>query len=174
MKQSEHRPPQIILAFFRWYCNPDFREEIEGDLVERFHYYSKKYGPKRAKLHFTKEVLFLFRPTIIGNFYHLINKNSTTMTLPNKRLIGILAGAGVLLFLPFIAMKFTDEVKWTLFDFIVAGVLLLGTGLMLELILRKMKSVQNRIIFSVTLFIVLFLIWAELAVGIFGTPFAGQ
>jgi len=33
-------------------------------------------------------------------------------------------------------MKFTDEVKWTPIDFITAGVLLLGTGQLCELVLR--------------------------------------
>lgn len=174
MKNSKHKPPKAILAFFRWYCNPDFREEIEGDLTERFYYYLEKYGPNKAKRLFIKEVLFLFRPTIIGNIYHLTYKNSTIMTFQNKRLVSILAGAAILLFIPLIAMCFSNEVKWTLFDFIVAGGLLFGTGLILEFILRKVKSVRYRIIFGVTLFIILFLIWAELAVGIFGTPFAGN
>lgn len=174
MKQSEHKPPRIVLAFFRWFCHPGFREEIEGDLTERFHYYSEKYGEKKAKWLFTREVLLLFRPAIIGNIFHLTNKNSTIMTMQNKRLVIILAGAAILLFIPLIAMKFTNEVKWTLFDFLAAGVLLFGTGLTLEFILRKMKSTRYRIIFSIALLIVLLLIWAELAVGIFGTPFAGH
>lgn len=174
MKQSEHKPPKTVLTFFRWYCDPNFREEIEGDLIERFQYYFENYGQKKAKWLFTKEVILLFRPTIIGNISHLTTKNSIIMTLQNKRLVSILAGAAILLFIPFIAMKFSNEVNWTLSDFIVAGVLLFGTGFILEFFLRKIKSVRYRMIFSVTLFIVLFLIWAELAVGIFGTPFAGH
>jgi hypothetical protein len=71
-------------------------------------------------------------------------------------------------------MLFTSEVNWSLFDFVVAGVLLYGTGLVLELILRKGRSTKQRIIAAVILFVVLFLVWAELAVGIFGTPFAGS
>lgn len=174
MKQSEHKPPRIVLAFFRWYCHPHFREEIEGDLIERFHYYSEKYGYSKAKLLFTKEVLLLLRPTLIRDIYHLTNKNPTIMTRQKKRLTGILAGAAILLSLPFIAMQFTSEVKWALPDFLIAGILLFGTGLILEFILRKIKSTRARIILCLTLFFVLFLIWAELAVGVFGTAFAGH
>jgi hypothetical protein len=71
-------------------------------------------------------------------------------------------------------MQFTNEVAWALFDFIVAGVLLLGTGLLCELVIRKVKKTEHRIVVCAIILVALFLIWAELAVGIFGTPFAGS
>jgi Kef-type K+ transport system membrane component KefB len=96
------------------------------------------------------------------------------MIMPNKRLIIIVTAVALLLLIPLIAMQFTDEVKWTLFDFIVAGVLLLSTGLMCELVMRKVKKTRLRIAICVALLILLLLIWAELAVGIFGSLFSGQ
>jgi hypothetical protein len=96
------------------------------------------------------------------------------MITQNKRLIGIVLTAALLLLIPLIAMQFTNGVNWSLFDFVVAGVLLLGTGLACELVLRKVKKLQYRVILCATLLAVLFIIWAELAVGIFGTPFGGQ
>ena len=57
----------------------------------------------------------------------------------NKRLTFILITATILLLIPLVAMQFTEEVNWTLADFLVAGVLLYGTGLLCELILRKVK-----------------------------------
>jgi succinate-acetate transporter protein len=80
----------------------------------------------------------------------------------------------VLLLIPLIAMQFTDEVNWSMSDFIVAAVLLLVAVFTYELISRKVKAPTNRTILSVTLLIIFLLIWAELAVGIFGTPFAGS
>jgi hypothetical protein len=71
-------------------------------------------------------------------------------------------------------MQFTDEVNWTLPDFVVAGVLLLGTGFMCELVMRKVNKIKYRIAICVALLAVLLLIWLELAVGIFGTQFAGS
>jgi nitrate reductase gamma subunit len=94
--------------------------------------------------------------------------------MKNKRLIIILLIVSFLLLIPLIAMQFTNEVKWSLFDFMVAGILLLGTGLIGELVWRKVKSKRLRIAISVALLVMLFLIWVELAVGIFGTPFGGQ
>lgn len=91
-----------------------------------------------------------------------------------KRLIIILITAAILLLLPLIAMQFTNEVNWTLSDFVVAGVLLFGTGLLCELVMSKIASIKNRIAICVALLLLLILVWVELAVGIFATPLSGQ
>ena len=96
------------------------------------------------------------------------------ITNQNKRFLTILGTAMAILLVPLIAMKLTNDVNWKIFDFMIAGILLVGTGLTLEFILRKIKTLRYRILLGIVLFLVLFLIWAELAVGIFGTPFAGS
>ena len=96
------------------------------------------------------------------------------MITQNKRLIGIVLIVATLLFIPLIAMQLTTEVKWDSRDFVIMGVLLLGTGLVCELVMRKVKKMQHRVLLIATILVALFLIWAELAVGIFGTPFAGS
>ena len=94
--------------------------------------------------------------------------------MKDKRLIIIVSSSVILLLIPLIAMQFTNEVNWTLSDFVVAGVLLLGTVLMCGLVIKKAKKINFRIAICVALLVVLLLIWAELAVGIFGTPISGQ
>ena len=94
--------------------------------------------------------------------------------MKNKRLKFILITVVFLLLIPLIAMQFTDEVKWTLLDFIVAGILLLSTGFIIDLVIKKVKNINYRIAITIALLILLLLIWAELAVGIFGTPFSGS
>lgn len=94
--------------------------------------------------------------------------------MKNKRLIIIILTVLVLLAIPYVAMQFTSEVNWDIKDFILMGILLLGTGLLCELVLRKVSSFKHRIIICGVILLALFLIWAELAVGIFGTPFAGS
>lgn len=96
------------------------------------------------------------------------------MITQNKRLFGIVLTVAFILLVPLIAMQFTKEVKWKMPDFIIMGTLLLGTGLMCELVMRKVKKIQHRVYIIEAILIALFLIWAELAVGIFGTPFAGS
>ncbi len=94
--------------------------------------------------------------------------------MKNKRLITMLIIMGILLSIPLIAMQFTNEINWGIFDFIAMGGLLLGTGLMCELVLRKVHKPLYRIVICFVILCILFLIWAELAVGIFGSPFAGS
>lgn len=96
------------------------------------------------------------------------------MIIQNKRLIIILLAVPLLLLIPFIAMKVTDQVNWSPSDFLLMGVLLLSTGILCELVLRKVKKIEHRIILSVVILVLFLLLWAELAVGIFGTHFAGS
>ena len=88
--------------------------------------------------------------------------------------IKILRIVGLLLTIPLIAMQLTDEVEWSLFDFIIMGTLLLITGLMGEVIFKRVKNSKHRLILYIIIAMIFFLVWAELAVGIFGTPFAGS
>lgn len=100
--------------------------------------------------------------------------NSNSISAPNRRLKGILLTAAGLLLIPLVAMLFTNEVNWSLFDFIVMGALLFGTGLACEFVLRKVRSTTARVLICAVVLIAFFLTWAELAVGIFGTSFAGS
>ena len=94
--------------------------------------------------------------------------------MKGKRLILIVLISIILLFTPLIAMQFTDEVNWTLSDFIIGGVLLFGTGLLCELVFRKVKKNSFRIVIGAAVLLAFLLIWTELAVGIFGTPLGGN
>lgn len=94
--------------------------------------------------------------------------------IKSKRLLIIILTLESLLLIPLIAMQFTTEVDWNYTDFIIFGVLLLAIGLLAELILRKIKNQEKRIILIIFLIIIFLLIWAELGVGIFGSPFAGN
>ena len=62
------QPPKVLLRFFRWFCHPDYREDIEGDLLERFEKRVMKSRVKKARLFFVLEIIMLFRPGIIRPF----------------------------------------------------------------------------------------------------------
>ena len=81
--------------------------------------------------------------------------------------------ASMVLLLPLVAMQFTSEVQWSASDFVVAGILLFGTGLLIEMVLRKTKKGVLRILAVLGVLLLLLLTWLELAVGIFGSPWAG-
>lgn len=76
--------------------------------------------------------------------------------------------AALLLLLPAVAMQFTDEVKWTASDFVFAGVLFGGTGLLIELAARRSRLPAYRIASVLAVIAALLLIWINLAVGIIG------
>ncbi|HQZ95337.1 MAG TPA: hypothetical protein PLP21_03410 [Pyrinomonadaceae bacterium] len=95
--------------------------------------------------------------------------------MKNIRLIGILSTAAILLLIPFAAMKLgVDGVKWTAIDFAAAAVMLFGAGLAIEIALRLVKRFEYRIAACVAILLALAVVWAELAVGIIGTPLAGS
>lgn len=73
----------------------------------------------------------------------------------------------ILLMIPLIAMKFMEDVNWTLFDFVVAGLLLFGTGIICLLAASKIKKPRHRIAALLIIVTVLLVIWIELAVSIF-------
>ena len=93
--------------------------------------------------------------------------------MKRKRQIIIVIGVLFILTIPLTVMQFTDEVDWTILDFVVAGVLLFGTGLFCEIVIRKVSNISYRIVICIALLIILILIWLEFAVGIFGTPIGG-
>ena len=62
------------------------------------------------------------------------------MDIKNIRLIGIFVAIGLLLLIPWIAMKFTNEVHWTALDFITMGIMLLVTGLAIEVAFRVLST----------------------------------
>ena len=84
------------------------------------------------------------------------------------RIAGWSAAAGVLL-LPLVALQFTDEVNWSVADFALAGALLLGVGIPLELAVRKSGDAAYRVGVGVALVAAFLLVWVNGAVGIIGS-----
>lgn len=91
-----------------------------------------------------------------------------------KRFLKMVAFIPLILAVPLVAMFFTNEVSWTAFDFIAAAGLLLVLAVSLELVWRISAASSGKWIGGLVVFILFILIWAELAVGIFGSPFAGS
>jgi putative ABC transport system permease protein len=71
---SNH-PPQLFLRFFRWFCHPELRRHIEGDLVELYHLQCARAGKRKADIRFAIDVMLLFRPGIIGPIKSDVNLN---------------------------------------------------------------------------------------------------
>ncbi|MFC0342848.1 hypothetical protein [Epilithonimonas hispanica] len=96
------------------------------------------------------------------------------MITKNQRSIVLFSIPLVLLCIPMIAMQFSKSWNWSLIDFVAVGVILFGTAFIINLILEKFKTTKSRLILIGITLTVLVLTWIELAVGIFGSPFAGS
>ncbi|MEZ4852503.1 MAG: ABC transporter permease [Bacteroidia bacterium] len=66
MNQSDPiQPPKRFQQFFDWFCDPEFFEELQGDLEERFYDNVEIYGLRKAKSIYRKEVFMMIRPSVV-------------------------------------------------------------------------------------------------------------
>ncbi len=84
------------------------------------------------------------------------------------RLIGWTLVAALLI-TPAIAMRFTEEVQWTMSDFLFAGIILIGAGVIAELAVRASGAWSYRIGAGLAVLASVLLIWINGAVGIIGS-----
>jgi len=70
-------------------------------------------------------------------------------------------------------MQFTDNVQWTYGDFIIMGCMLTVYMLTINFAPNSLNGVKKSLLMLV-LGLLFLLLWAELAVGIFNSPFAGS
>ena len=68
----------------------------------------------------------------------------------------------------------SDEFNWNLFDFIILFIMMIFAGASFEFVSRIIKNEKNQKILFVIIIFSFLLIWAELGVGIFNSPFAGD
>ena len=94
--------------------------------------------------------------------------------MSRKNLFKIIVVTGIVVFIPFIAMLFKDEVRWSTFDFVLMDLMIFSSVLLGVTFQKKIKNPKKRILVMIILLLLFLLIWAELAVGIFDTLFAGS
>ena len=86
----------------------------------------------------------------------------------------MLLAIGALLLLPLVAMQFTNEVNWSVADFIIMGFLLTAAALLLRLVKSMGLSKKTKTSLILGVLLLFLLVWGELAVGLFGSPWAGN
>ena len=100
--------------------------------------------------------------------------NEPAKQIGSKQFLRVLLGTAAILLIPFVAMQFTGEVNWTASDFVIAAILLGGTGMLFELAKAKLRTPTSRFIAIAVIGLCFAFVWAELAVGLVGSPFAGS
>lgn len=86
-----------------------------------------------------------------------------------KTIIPIVVATALLLLVPLVAMQFSTEVKWSVFDFVVAGMLLSGTGLLYEWVASRAGNLWHKLAVGLAVGTGFLTIWINLAVGVIGS-----
>jgi hypothetical protein len=92
----------------------------------------------------------------------------------SQRMLKFAVAPLLLLLIPLVAMQFTAEVDWSLFDFVIMGALIFIIGSGFVFATRNTATVKGKLITGAIFLFIFVLVWAELAVGVFGSPFAGS
>ncbi|GEN75196.1 hypothetical protein [Chryseobacterium hagamense] len=96
------------------------------------------------------------------------------MILDKQKTKIIFAVPALLLLTAFFGNLFAEGWNWSPLDFLVAAVLLFVMAFLVNLVIRSGKTNASKFIICFAILLVLALVWIELAVGIFGSPFAGS
>jgi predicted ferric reductase len=102
----------------------------------------------------------------------ITGKSSSTMK--KKTIHIILYTIGGILALALISDVTSEEMQWSAADYLIAAVILLAAAASIVFIKRKITGRRARLTAFVILAILFVLVWGELAVGLFGTPWAGN
>ena len=73
----------------------------------------------------------------------------------------------IILIIPLVGTILFDQIDWGILDFLVMGIILLIVGMVLSVVSQKTKNPRKKLFYNFIIILVFFLIWAELAVGIF-------
>ena len=87
----------------------------------------------------------------------------------NRAVLGVALATVLVLLVPLVASQFTDEVAWSAADSIIMGVLIFGTGLSYIMLSRYSSNFTYRLAIGLALGTTLFMVWANLAVGLIGS-----
>jgi hypothetical protein len=126
-------------------------DEIEADLHEHIaHARAERTGDRRTAASIAARMVrglaadASWRSRMIARSPR---KDPTKMHTPASRsAVRIALLTTAVLLMPLVAMQFTDEVDWGVFDFVFAGALLAGVGVLCELAARKPANFAYRAI----------------------------
>lgn len=94
--------------------------------------------------------------------------------MKNKRLTFVFGIVVFVLLVPLVAMQFTQEVNWSPMDFLLGFVLLTSIGLSIVYLPHFIKNKTGARFLILAVVLIVTLLWIEMAVGIFGSPLAGD
>ncbi len=94
------------------------------------------------------------------------NMKNNSLIMRNTVFAWLAIGTCFILLVPLAAMQVTEEVNWSIMDFVTMGALLFGAGSIFVLVARKVPR-KYWLAIGMLVALALLYVWAELAVGIF-------
>ena len=94
-----------------------------------------------------------------------MNVQTGDVVARNRPVLFLALVTAAILLVPLVATRLSDEVTWTLADFVVMGGLVFGAGL--AFIVAARRVTRYRALIGAALLGGLIFVWAELAVGVF-------
>lgn len=163
---------EFLLKLYPENFRQEFAEEMQFIFSEQL---KETYGLKgnvgilhiwlRTSIDFCKSLMTQHIEQQKGNRSMKQNKSDIMMS---NAIFGWIAVTTLgVLTVPFLAMQFSNEVNWGVFDFVIIGVLLFGAGSTFVLVARKVPQKNHRVLLALGFLAAVLYIWAELAVGIF-------
>lgn len=156
-KDSLHRYRNCYRKLLRLYSKPHYRRFSDA-MEQTFHDLLRERAAEGKPLFGC--ALWLFAETTAG----IVRENITYTLMRYKNILIIALVVACILMIPFLG-----GAPWTLFDYVVGGTLLFGTGLTFELVVRRATTMAYRFAVGIALFAALLLVWMNLAVGIIGS-----
>ena len=153
---------QVYAKLLRCYPAPyyerfaDSMEQTFGDLLK---------DRAQHKKRLSSYALWMLLETFTG----IIKENIIFILMNKKNIIRIILVTVLILLIPLIGMQFENGFDWSLFDFILAGILLMGTGLVYEWISSRSSTATYRAATALGVGASLLLVWINLAVGFIGS-----
>ena len=81
--------PKLFSWLFEQFCEEEYYEELQGDIEQSFIENTHKYGLKKAKKLYRKEVILMLRPSVVKKFKRKTTQNNNTDMIRNYLKIGI-------------------------------------------------------------------------------------
>ncbi len=160
-KRSLRRYRNGYEILLRLYSKP-YHERFGEGMEQTFHDLLRERAEEGRRLF--SRALWMFAETAAGIF----KENITFMIKRNKNIIRLAIMTALVLLVPLLAMQFTDDVDWSVFDFVAFGALLFGSGLAYELIARRSGNSAYRAAIGMAVAAAFLLVWINGAVGIIG------
>jgi hypothetical protein len=156
---------RVYRALLRAYPR-ELRSEYGDEMVRCFRDLSREALEDGGRLGLTA----LWARTLLEWLFTALNERSTMFARHAYRpVVGVAVATVAILMIPFVGMRISNDWNWSLFDFIVMGALIFGTGLAYVLISRKGGTTAYRFAVGTALAAAFLLVWINLAVGVIGS-----